>query len=62
MSYWPGLLLPHLLPTRHVDGLTGHIAGLVGCEEDHNVADVVVGAAALHRHLVDVFLPDLRLR
>jgi hypothetical protein len=46
----------HLLPAGDVDRLAGHIAGLVGGEEGQHVGHVAVGAAALHRRLVDVTL------
>ena len=50
------LQLIHLLPTGDVDRLTGHVAGLVGSQEDQHVGDILIRAAAFHRHLVDIAL------
>ena len=49
----------HLLPTGDVDRLASHVAGLIGGQEGHHIADVSIGAAAFHRHLVNVGLADL---
>lgn len=53
--------LMHFLPAGDIDRLTGHVAGLVGGQEDHHVAHVRIRAAALHRYLVNIDLANLLL-
>ena len=56
-----GYPLAHFLPASHVDGLTGHVARLLGGQKHNHIGHVLVSAAALHRDLVHVFLADLFL-
>ena len=49
----------HFLTACDIDRLTRHVRGFVGGEEDRDVCDVFIRAAAPERHLRLVFCPHL---